>query len=94
MNRIHCSEQNKAFALSLDPLRIATRSRLASRADHHHLHHLPPLRRGEDSPAARQPSPSTELVPLQLCCNPPILGALKYKDHQLLDIGHTWPEPG
>jgi hypothetical protein len=35
---------------------------------------------------------STELIPyrisLQPYCNPSILGAFKYKDHQLLDVGH------
>ena len=34
----------------------------------------------------------TELTPYQISlqpyCNPPILGAFEYKDHQLLDVGH------
>ena len=35
---------------------------------------------------------SIELTPYQIslqpCCNPPILDAFEYKDHQLLDVGH------
>jgi hypothetical protein len=47
---------------------------------------------GKAPPTARQPRISIELTPTKylytLYCNPLILGALEYKVHQLLDVGH------
>ena len=62
----------------------------------HRTRRLPSLRRGGRLHQRRgKPRISTERSPTKslsfsftLCCNTSILGALEYKDHQLLDVGH------
>jgi hypothetical protein len=62
----------------------------------HGTHRLPPLRWGEDYTGGEATSglapsyPPTKSLSSSciLYCNPSILGALEYKDHQLPDIGH------
>jgi hypothetical protein len=65
-----------------------------SQIDHQTVHSIPStstLHREQGNPERGTESSSItsrHLPPLfTLCCNPLILGALEYKDHQLLDVG-------
>jgi hypothetical protein len=47
--------------------------------------------RGFLGSAPNDPLPNLSLI---VCCNPLDLGALEYKDQQLLDVGPRWPDLG
>ena len=91
------SPQDRSFhSIPFLGLCSATRGRQPREGHRELLHRIPSssssLRRGRLHQRRGNLRISTELTPYQIslqpCCNPLILGAFEYKDHQLLDVGH------
>ena len=74
----------------------ALRARQPTEGHQEHLHRIPSSSssptRGRHHQWRVNHRISTKLTPYQISlqpyCNPTILGAFEYKDHQLLDVGH------